>query len=397
MTWPSVQIKDVARVVGGATPRTSVSAYWDGDVDWATPKDLSDLPGKCISETPRRISAAGLRDCAAELLPPNSVLFSSRAPIGHVAINSVPMATNQGFKSMVPGPKLDASFLYWWLDCHRERLQALGNGATFKEVSKAIVERIEIPLPPLAEQKRIAAILDQADALRRLRRRALDRLNSLGQAIFQEMFGDPVSGATDFPRVHVHELIEGFETGKNIAEDPDGTRQARFNVLKVSAVTSGFFRPEEAKPLPASYDPPASHIVRDGDLLFSRANTEALIGATAFVRGDAGNFVLPDKIWRFVWRKKSPVTPEFVKFLFDSDRFRDQIRKRSTGTSGSMKNISQSKVLSIQVGLPPVHRQADFSDRLAHASRSKERSDASLHRLESLFASLQHRAFTGQL
>lgn len=191
--------------------------------------------------------------------------------------------------------------------------------------------------------------------------------------------------------------IDGFGTGKNIAEDPDGSGEARFRVLKVSAVTSGFLRPEEAKPLPLSYVPPEGHLVRDGDLLFSRANTEALIGATAFVRGDLENLVLPDKIWRFVWRKKSAVEPNFVKFLFDSESFRDQIRKRSTGTSGSMKNISQSKVLSIFVGLPPLDRQVEFSDRVAHAWASREKGETSLRRMEALFSSLQNRAGTGQL
>ena len=125
MSWPAVPITKVARVVGGATPKTDNPSFWDGYIDWATPKDLSDLREKFISSTPRKITDAGLRGCAAEVLPVGSVLFSSRAPIGHIAINSVPMATNQGFKSFVPGPELDASFLYWWLDANRERLQAM--------------------------------------------------------------------------------------------------------------------------------------------------------------------------------------------------------------------------------------------------------------------------------
>ena len=206
--WPLVPIKDFARVVGGATPKSGTAEYWDGEIPWTTPKDLSDLDGKYLSDTPRKITASGLRSCSSELLPPNSVLFSSRAPIGHVAINTVPMATNQGFKSFIPSPKLDASFLFWWLKCHRAQLELLGNGATFKEVSKAIVERIEIPLPPLDEQKRIAAILDQADDLRRQRQHAIDRLEQLSQAIFHEMFGDPKTNAHGFPTIALGDLIK---------------------------------------------------------------------------------------------------------------------------------------------------------------------------------------------
>jgi len=172
--WPKVRLEECTEIVSGATPSTSESTYWDGDICWATPKDLSELDGAYISDTPRKITRSGLQSCAATVLPPDSVLFSSRAPIGHVAINTVPMATNQGFKSFVPNrERVHAKFLYHWLRRNRPYLESLGNGATFKEVSKAVVARIEIPLPTLAEQRRIAEILDKADALRAKRRAAL--------------------------------------------------------------------------------------------------------------------------------------------------------------------------------------------------------------------------------
>src|SRR6266851_9576711 len=155
MTWERVRLDQCTRIVSGATPSTSVGEFWDGDICWTTPKDLSSLDGAYLNDTPRKLTEAGIRNCAAEVLPAGSVLFSSRAPIGHVAINRVPMATNQGFKSFIPkASKLDAGFLFWWLKCHRSYLEGLGNGATFKEVSKSVVARIEIQLPPLAEQRR---------------------------------------------------------------------------------------------------------------------------------------------------------------------------------------------------------------------------------------------------
>lgn len=397
MTWPTVPITKVARVVGGATPKTDNPDFWNGRIDWATPKDLSDLGHRYITSTPRKITDAGLRGCAAEVLPAGSVLFSSRAPIGHIAINTVPMATNQGFKSFVPGPELDASFLYWWLDTNRERLQAMGTGATFKEVSKAVVERIEIPLPPLDEQRRIAGILDQADALRRLRSRAFEKLNTLGQAIFHEMFGNLVANERGFEPVVVGDVIDGFETGKNLAGDPDEGRPDGFRVLKISAVTSGIFKSEESKPLPPNYEPPEAHIVRDGDLLFSRANTAQLIGATAFARTNSARLVLPDKLWRFVWKQKSKVRPEFVKALFSSPSFRYEIGKRSSGTSGSMKNIGQQKVMTIPFGLPRIDLQQEFAKRLSVATGQAEANQKLLETYENLFASLQHRAFKGEL
>jgi len=200
VTWATAALGDVCDIVSGATPRTSVKGFWGGNILWTTPKDLSDLNGPYLDKPPRTITEEGLKNCAASLLPKNSVLLSSRAPIGLVAINTVPMATNQGFKSLVPDRRrLDSKFLFHWLKSKTSFLQGLGNGATFKEISKAVVERIEIPLPPLDEQQRIAAILDKADALRRTRKRALELLDSLTQSIFLEMFGfrnDPVSLAS---------------------------------------------------------------------------------------------------------------------------------------------------------------------------------------------------------
>jgi type I restriction enzyme S subunit len=139
-SWPSVPIKQCARVVSGATPKSGVLGFWDGYISWVTPNDLSDLDGKFIHDTPRKITQLGLNSCSAELLPAHSVLFSSRAPIGHVAINTRPMATNQGFKSFVPGEKLDPSFLYWWLKVNRSQLEQLGNGATLRRCRRPLLK-----------------------------------------------------------------------------------------------------------------------------------------------------------------------------------------------------------------------------------------------------------------
>ena len=152
MSWSMVAIKDLAVVISGATPKSNVAEYWGYDVRWATPTDLSRNEGAYLSETARRITFTGLSSCSAQVLPPNSVLMSSRAPIGLVAINTKPMATNQGFKSLIPDrTKVFEGYLYHWLAANTAYLQSLGNGATFKEVSKAVVERIEVPLPPLDE------------------------------------------------------------------------------------------------------------------------------------------------------------------------------------------------------------------------------------------------------
>lgn len=270
-------------------------------------------------------------------------------------------------------------------------------GAAQPGVNASKLAELEIPLPPLEEQKRIAAILDQADALRRLRARALTRLNALGQAIFHEMFGDCVANSKGFQQVKVEDVIAGFETGKNLAEDPDGGQSGAIRVLKISAVTSGVFKSHESKPLPSNYLPPASHFVREGDILFSRANTEELIGATAIVNERPTNLVLPDKLWRFVWRNPSPVEPRFMLALLSSRPFRAEIGKRATGTSGSMKNIGQKKVFQIPFGLPPLEDQLVYVAKMDELEAQLQASVFASTASETLFTSLQHRAFRGEL
>jgi type I restriction enzyme, S subunit len=209
MKWPKACLGDLAQVVSGATPKSSVDHYWAGDIPWITPADLSKLEGKEVSATSRRITQAGLSSCSSRILPPRSVLLSSRAPIGHVAINTVPMATNQGFKSFVPDQEiLSSDFLYWWLKSNKEYLQSLGRGATFKEVSKEIVESIEIPLPPLEEQRRIAAILDRAGNLGQHAKGQLFIAKNLLASLFVETIGDPLNPPHDWTTLPLAEAVQ---------------------------------------------------------------------------------------------------------------------------------------------------------------------------------------------
>lgn len=211
--WPSVKLSECCEIVGGATPSTSDPSHWGGDVHWATPKDLSDLDGSYLDATPRTLTQSGLSSCSASILPPRSVLFSSRAPIGLVAINRVPVATNQGFKSFVPDTsRVHAEYLLHWLRTHRPMLESLGNGATFKEVSKAVVSRVEMPLPPVADQRRIAEVLDRAETLRAQRRQALAQLDALAESIFLEMFGDPTFNSRGLLEKPLAALIRSGDT-----------------------------------------------------------------------------------------------------------------------------------------------------------------------------------------
>ena len=159
-----VKIKDIARVLNGSTPSTKCPKYYDGDILWITPKDLSDQKGKYIYAGERTITQEGYDSCSTEMIPKDNILMSSRAPIGLLAINKVDCCTNQGFKSLVVDKtKCSEEYLYYYLKYHIKEIEALGSGTTFKEVSKDSMEKYEIELPELSKQEKIVNILADLD------------------------------------------------------------------------------------------------------------------------------------------------------------------------------------------------------------------------------------------
>ena len=289
----------------------------------------------------------------------------------------------------------DPRWVYYMLQSFG--LESYSQGAGVPTLNRNLVHGEPVKVPPLPEQRRIAAILDQAETLRTQRRTALSLLDTLTQSIFLDMFGDPVTNDRSWPSARIVDFVADFESGKSLVADDEDDSTSQFRVLKVSAVTSLEYKPEQSKAVPSDYNPPESHIVRAGDLLFSRANTTELIGATALVNQTPDNLLLPDKLWRFVWHKTPRTEPLYVRHLFQQPKFRQEIGQRASGTSGSMKNITQDKVLSIQVGHPPLPFQQTFATRIAAIEALKSTHRAALAQLDALFASLQHRAFSGEL
>ncbi len=185
------KLGDVCTIVSGTTPKSNCPEYWNGDINWVTPVELND-DSDIIYESQRKITEQAVQDSSLKPFPAGTVLLSSRAPIGKVAIAGVEMYCNQGFKNLICSNQIFNRYLYHFLKNSTEYLNSLGRGATFKEISKSIVENIEIPLPPLDEQRRIAAVLDKVSDLIATRREQLDKLDELVKARFVEMFGDPL-------------------------------------------------------------------------------------------------------------------------------------------------------------------------------------------------------------
>jgi type I restriction enzyme S subunit len=366
--WPTVRLEDCAEIVSGATPSTSESAYWDGDVCWATPRDLGELEGAYISDTPRKITRTGLQSCAATVLPPDSVLFSSRAPIGHVAINTVPMATNQGFKSFVPNrERVHAKFLYHWLRRNRPYLESLGNGATFKEVSKTVVARIEIPLPPLPEQRRIADILDKADALRAKRRAALVQLDTLTQSIFLDMFGDPATNPKGIRKQPLGELIK---------------------------LKSGDFLPTAEMAESGTYPVLGGNGISGFHDQYKFEEPQIVIGRVGAYCGCV--HVSPAKSW--ITDNALYVSERHPDLLFDYlVQALTLAHLNQYASQFGQPLVSGSRIYPVHVLVPPKDAQHEFVARVTRSQELKRTQEMSQNRFDVLFASLQHRAFQGDL
>lgn len=158
------KLKDLGEIVGGSTPSTKDASNYGGDISWITPKDLTELKGRYIEKGARNITEKGYKSTSTKMLPIHSVLFSSRAPIGYVAINTKEVCTNQGFKSIIPNEKTNYMFLYYLLKYHKSYIDSLGSGTTFKEVSGNVMKNIEVSVPnQLSDQIKIAKILSIID------------------------------------------------------------------------------------------------------------------------------------------------------------------------------------------------------------------------------------------
>ncbi len=203
--WDVHTLNDMAKKFAqGGTPKTSVAEYWNGEISWITPAEMgNDAAHHYTKKTLRTISTEGLRNSSAELLPVNSVIISSRAPIGYVTINKVEIATNQGCKGIVPKAGVDHEFLYFSLLVANQRLNDLGAGAGFKEISTSTLKAFQIPAPEYTEQQKIANCLSSLDEVIELEARKLDALKTHKKGLMQQLF--PAEGETT-PRLRFPEF-----------------------------------------------------------------------------------------------------------------------------------------------------------------------------------------------
>ncbi|MFT6908085.1 MAG: type I restriction enzyme S subunit [Oleiphilaceae bacterium] len=279
----------------------------------------------------------------------------------------------------------------------RKYYQKFAGGGLQINLGKEDLLSVEIPLPPLPVQKQIAAVLEKADTLRQQCQQMEQELNALAQSVFLDMFGDPVANPNGWKKKQVKDLVKDFQGGKSLAASEDAEGSGVNRVLKISAVTLGEFKPEESKPLPNDYNPPLEHFVRVNDLLFSRANTTELVGATSLVFKTPKNVLLPDKLWRFVWHDSTSISQIFYWQLFSNKAIRVELGKISSGSGGSMKNISKGKLNELEVLCPPFELQQKFELIYLEIRSQQQLALSKLAALNDTFNSLMQRAFKGEL
>ncbi len=366
--WQEYRIGDIAEVVGGSTPPTNDPLNFNGNIPWLTPKDLSGMHTRWVSRGERNLSQKGLEACSARLLPPNTVLLTTRAPVGYVALAKNPLATNQGFRNLILKPGFDCEFVYYWLKAHTEDLKRLASGSTFGELSGSTLKDIAIRVPPLPEQRAIAHILGTLDDKIELNRRMSQTLEEMARALFKAWFVDfePVRAkmqgrwqrGQSLPGLpaHLYDLFPDRLVDSELGEIPEGWELKPLSELieinPPRKLRKGIIAPYlDMANMPTNGHIPDMIIERqvgsgahfmNGDTLLARITPCLENGKTAFVDFLEEGQVGWGSTEYIVMRTKAPLPPEFAYCLARSEDFRDFAIQSMTGSSGRQRVQAES-------------------------------------------------------
>jgi len=385
----TVPLGELGEVVSGSTPKTGVPEFWDGDIPWITPADLSNHDGIYFHGTPKKISKAGFESCSTAMLPPGSILFSSRAPIGHCALTAYPVCTNQGFKNIVPNKRLDPVYGYFALKFLTPDIVAMGRGATFAEINKELFESVQVPYCDLSVQQRIAGRLEQADRLRRTRRYALELTDTLLPATFLEVFGDPIENSSGFRVEPLEDLIQPTRPisygilmpGPDV---PTGVPYIRVTDIQDGQVVTALVR----RTTPEIDQAYRRSKLRAGDLLLS---IRGHVGRMAIVPAclDGAN------ITQDTARLATVDTLE-SHYLMGCLASRGMQRRMVRLTRGAaVQGINLGDVKELAIPVPPLPLQQKFAALVEGVESLRAVQREALRQAEHLFASLLRGAFSG--
>jgi type I restriction enzyme S subunit len=381
--WVLENIGDLCQIVNGGTPKTNVSSYWDGDINWITPADLGKLTTKLVGSTKRKITQIGLEKSSAKLFPPNSIILSTRAPIGHLAINTAPMCTNQGCRGLVPKNRLDVWYLFYFLWNNVDLLDSLGSGTTFKELSTKALSNVLIPTPPLPEQQRIVSIIDEAfeaiDKAIENTQKNLQNAKELFESYLQGVFQDKGDGW------EVKTLGDVCEYDKTPYKRDDLPYVGLEDIQSNTGVFVGSFEPRKMKSLTFYFN--------DEHVLYGRLRPYLNKVLQPHFEGHCSTEIFPIK------PKKNLLDRGFLfRWLIATETMK-QIN--NTWTGATLPRANMNAVLEFSINLPSIIDQQAIVKKMEYLSTETKKIESKyqqkLRDLEELKKSILNKAFAGEL
>lgn len=387
-----LRISEFCETGSGGTPsRSRQREYYDGgSIPWIKSGELAQ---SVVDSTEESITEKGLSDSSAKLLPPGAILVAMYgATVGQVSRLAIPAATNQAICHIYPDKAVCVpEYLYRVLKDSKDRLLAKRVGGGQPNISQKIVRDLPIPLPPLAEQKRIAEILDAADALRTKRRESLAQLDTLLQSTFLDMFGDPITNPMGWEVGVIRDLLESADYGTSKKADP---KAGAYPILRMNNITySGAWNFASLKYIDFDEKELAKYLVHKGQILFNRTNSKELVGKTAVYRRYEPMAFAGYLVRGIV---NDTANPEYIGAFMNTPQMKTFLRNKCKSIVG-MANINAKEFQAIPIPKPPVDLQHRFAAIVESVERQKASQRAHLEELDTLFASLQSRGFRGDL
>ena len=380
------KLGEVCTIVSGSTPKTSVASYWDGNIKWITPAELNE-DTFYIMDSVRHITEEGKEKTGVSYLPTGTVILSSRAPIGKTAIAGCKMCCNQGFKNLICSDAIYNEYLYFFLKSKTDYLNSLGRGATFKEISKSIVESIEIPLPEVNQQKEIAEKFKKLEQLISLRKQQLAKLDELVKARFVEMFGSYPENENAYPVVNVSEIADA---GVGVVIKP-----AQYYVTKECGVKAfrslniGEMYIKDSDWVYFSTEGNESNKksqLHENDLLIVRSGAP---GTSCVVTKEFEGCNAVDVI--IAHPNLSKVNPWYLCAYINYPHGKKQIEEGTGGAAQQHFNVG--KCNNLKVLLPPLEPQNQFAAFVERVNQQKQTVQQSLEKLELMKKALMQEYF----
>ncbi|HIF9357923.1 TPA: restriction endonuclease subunit S [Photobacterium damselae] len=393
MSWPLVKLGDIFKVTSGGTPSRKKSEYYEGgDIPWVK---TGDLHNKYIHSASEFITQEGLEGSSARLYPKDTVLVAMYgATIGACSILNIKAATNQACAAFTPNKNVDPVFLYYLLKYNKPNFVKAGSGGAQPNISGTFLKNFEIPLPPLKEQQRIAAILDKADAIRQKRKQAIELADEFLRSVFLDMFGDPVTNPKGWITGSLSEYGE-FKNGLNYSRDEKGHKLYYVGVgdFKSLDQINGI---SKLSKIELDTVPDNGYLLEDNDLLFVRSNgNRSLVGRCLTIKTNEEKVTFSGFCIRYRIADFEQVNADYLNFCMRMPSMKNAMLKHGQGAN--IQNINQKILSGLLIPIPDIDMQRKFSIIVERFRLSQINSINSDKENMIFFNSLSQKAFSGQL